>query len=331
MQGNTNLVGIHFVMASRPEFRGWNAVVHGVHGEWQKFVRSEWAWLVQTFYELEGSGLPVTASAEPQASKINVIHADDYLSLDSKADFFAAVVIADRRVYYPGNCLLVQNRKQGVGAASYCIPHWNQPGLIPRVTTTLGEKDGFHIAFAGIPANTVRLEEILAGARFDRPVRLSTLSPDEWNDFSTIDALVAVRDFEGNGHPEKPPTKLFNAWCAGVPFIGGMDCAYEQVGRPGIDYLQVSTRQQLIETIARLQDQQVWQSFVREGAKASETYGRESTRATWLNVLSGPIQEQFNRWENSSRLGRQLSVWAHGFYFNSMRLRRRYLMLKGQY
>jgi hypothetical protein len=226
---------------------------------------------------------------------------------------------------------LVQNREQRIGAASYCIPHWDQPGLIPRASQAHADKDTFRIAFAGIPANTVRLEDILASANFDRPVHFSTLSPDEWNNFSKIDALVGVRDFEGRRHPEKPPTKLFNAWCAGVPFIGGMDCAYEQVGRPGVDYLQVSTHQQLIEAIAKLQDQQVWQYLVSEGAKASEAYGRGNTRATWINVLSGPIQEQFYRWENSSRFRRKLSVWGCGFYFNAMRLRRRYLMLKGQY
>lgn len=318
-------------MSERPEFQGWDAVIHDVHAHWQKFVRSEWAWLVQTFYELEKAGLSVTASAKPQVSKINVIHADDYLVLEDKVDFFAAVVIADRRVYFPGNCLLVQNREQLVGAASYCIPHWNQPGLIPRAGEKASPDDTFHIAFAGIPANTVRLEELLARENFDRPVRFSALAPDKWNDFSHIDALVAVRDFEGKRHPEKPPTKLFNAWCAGVPFIGGMDSAYEQVGRPGVNYLQVSTWQQLVEAIAKLQDQAVWESLVHEGAKASESYGRDNIRDTWIEVLSGPIQQQFYDWENSSQRRKKVSVWVHWFRFNTMRIRRRYLMWRGQY
>ncbi|PAV24520.1 hypothetical protein CF392_15825 [Tamilnaduibacter salinus] len=95
--------------------------------------------------------------------------------------------------------------------------------------------------------------------------------------------------------------------------------------------MQVSTRQQLIDAIARLQDQEVWQFLVREGGKSAEIYGRDNTRACWVSVLSGPIQEQFSRWENSSQFRRKLSVWRRGFYFNVMRLRRRYLMLKRQY
>src|SRR5690554_1525982 len=327
----SRMVGIHFVMPDRAEYSGWDELTESVHNNWPRFVRSEWAWIVQTYYELCSAGYAVTASSWPESQKVNVMHADDYLHLLNKQSFFVAVVVADRRVYFPGNCNLVQNKNQRFRKSDYWIPHWDQPGLIPRVPGAPDPSRAFNVAFAGIPENSVKLTQIVERGAFEKPVRIFMLSPQSWNDFSEVDVLVAVRDFKGNRHPEKPPTKLFNAWVAGVPFIGGMDSAYEQVGQPGVDYLQVSNQKQLLEAISRLQNNDEWSSLVNAGRQASQAYNRLKTRETWSNVLFGRVQDQFQVWERSSRESRLFFSFVSFLRFNRMRLHRRYLMLRRRY
>jgi len=325
------MAGIHFVMSDRTEFTGWAELTGSVHENWHKFVRSEWAWLVQTYFELRDTGYDVSASAVADSQKVNVMHADDYVHLQNKDLFFVAVVVADRRVYFPGNCSLVQNHNHLVSKADYWVPHWDQPGLIPRPSLAPDPDRIFNVAFAGIPENSIELNRVIEQAAFERPVRISMLSPHRWNDFSDVDVLVAVRDLNGKKHPEKPPTKLFNAWAAGVPFVGGMDSAYEQVGKPGINYLQVCNQTQLLNAISWLQDGDNWISLVDAGKQAAEKFNRRKTREMWLAVLSGPVQEQFKAWEYSKRYSRLQSVFVRFLRFNGMRLRRRYLVYRRRY
>lgn len=325
------MVEVHFVMSQRRELQGWEQFDGDIHRHWQKFVRSEWAWLVQTFWELKTRGLPVTASSEPSNSKINVMHADDYPALGRKHEYFVAIVVADRRVYFPSNSVFVQNIEQRSSGLCHWLPHWDQPGLIPRCGNLSLETNSFHIGFAGIPSNTINLDDLLAAFQFAHPVRFSILSPEQWNDLSGVDALVAVRDFNGKRHSEKPPTKLFNAWLAGVPFIGGMDSAYEQVGRPGVNYLQVSTVDELLEAVSCLQDPDHWVKFANAGAVAAKKYSRESTRAAWEYLLWGSIRQDFEAWENGGWPMKKLRILRSFLAYNAMRLRRRYLVFRGLY
>ena len=47
--------------------------------------------------------------------------------------------------------------------------------------------------------------------------------------------MVAIRGFGRSSYVHKPATKLYNAWLAGVPFIGGMDSPTAD-GEPGRDF-----------------------------------------------------------------------------------------------
>jgi len=67
------------------------------------------------------------------------------------------------------------------------------------------------------------------------------VGPDRWHDFREVDVVVAVRGFDRHRHANKPPTKLFNAWHAGVPVILGRESAYQHERLSPLDYLEAGS------------------------------------------------------------------------------------------
>ncbi len=118
--------------------------------------------------------------------------------------------------------------------------HWPQPDLIPRDpgARRLGGKMRAFFGAEECIANEMHSEEWAATLR-DLGLQWHFVKPEKWHDFSEVDVVVAIRDFVGNHrYGNKPPTKLFNAWRAGVPAILGRESAYHQQWRRSLDYLE---------------------------------------------------------------------------------------------
>ena len=261
------------------------------------YTRGDLNWCLQTYHLLsKRSNLPVQCSNKILPEVINIIHSDQLLQQKGHASEFVVCVRAD----YPGrrwaHYHLVQNKNQ-LGANTSFIPHWVQPGLIERDVNRKGVR---RVAYAGEAFNGNLAGTADTWKQFLEPhnIEFVTLAGGSWHDLSSIDVLVGIRSFDEQPHNTKPPTKLFGAWHANIPFIGGHDSAFKQVGVPGEDYLLVGTPDEAIKAILKLRDDPaLYNKLVQNGKKKAALYTEETIAQVWLEVLTGPVMHRYQQWQ----------------------------------
>jgi hypothetical protein len=130
---------------------------------------------------------------------------------------------------------------------------------------------------------------------------------DRWHDYSDADCVIAIREFGSRHFLGKPATKLYNAWTAGVPFIGGMDSAFSSDGREGIDYLRCNTLESVFTGLERLKNNQDFcRQLVMEGSFSARRFTPEAITDNWSVFLRGVVTtmapEYFSQSQTSKRL-----------------------------
>lgn len=261
------------------------------------YTRGDLNWCLQTYHILaKRSDLQVQCSNRMEPGVINIIHSDQLLQQIGNPDNFIVCVRAD----YPGrrwaHYHLVQNKNQ-LGSNTSYIPHWVQPGLIKR---NQHRKGVTRVAYAGEAYNGNLAGTTETWRRLLAPhnIEFVALSGGSWHDLSSIDLLLGIRSFDKQPHNTKPPTKLFGAWHANIPFIGGHDSAFKQVGVPGEDYLLVETADEAMGAIMRLRDDaDLYQKLVANGKKKAAFYTEETIAYSWLDTLTGPVTDRFYEWQ----------------------------------
>jgi hypothetical protein len=195
-----------------------------VNRDWQQFLRGPWIWCLQTYQELRKLGCPVVLANKPAPGCVNLIHVRQLHRLRLKPNTFAVSIQADCPDVAPWTPVnIVQNRRQEDRQRSFWIPHWPQPGLIPR------SPERNHVKCAAYTGN----DDWLAGTERQWSRALGSLGivfrylgNDSWNDYSTIDVLIVIRSFDQSAYDFKPPTKLINAWHGQLPLVAGLDSAF---------------------------------------------------------------------------------------------------------
>jgi hypothetical protein len=258
-----------------------------VEEAWPYLTRGVWIWCLQTFLELRDRGLPVDLTSEPQPGALNFIHVRQLSRLKPAADTFLVSIQADYAAIPWSSVNIVQNLRQVDRKRSFWIPHWPQPGLIPRSPDRRGIE---RVAYAGNPQGLAGTEHQWSTALRPHGIEFRSLDADAWRDYSEVDVLLAVRSFDKSRYDFKPPSKLLNAWHARIPLVAGFDSAFEQIGRPGQDYLRVCTLEQAIETILRLRDDNdLYRAVVDAGAQQGLQYTRDRIADAWEQLLTGAI------------------------------------------
>jgi Glycosyl transferases group 1 len=255
------------------------------------------AWCLQTFLELRDRGLPVALMSEPQTGAVNFLHVRDLWREKPARGRFVVSIQADYAAVPWTTVNIVQNQRQADQSRSFWIPHWPQPGLVPRSEERRGVRC---VAYAGNETGLAGSEAEWSWALKACNIEFRFLRCDAWNDYSQIDVLIAVRSFDRSRHTNKPPSKLLNAWHAGIPLVAGYDSAFEQVGRPGADYLRVDTLEGAIHAIRRLRDDPgLYHSLVEAGAERAREYTRDRIGDAWETLLSGPVSRRYVRWQKN--------------------------------
>ena len=254
------------------------------------------AWIVQTWTHLKRAGYPVSLSDRYAQGHINVVHYDHLKAKDFPTRYFVVAVQADRGRPEMCNMRIVQNRK-GVRMpeCDVFMDHWPQPGLIPRSTNRPDRIKS--IGYFGLPNY---LPEFAKQASFRDKLALRDVSfhirsePDQWRDYSDIDAVFAMREATDYYIGTKPATKLFNAWLAGsVPFMG-REPAYRDAGTPGVDYLEIGTEDQFFESLDRLLADPAQTDAIRAaGNIRAEKLTVKVVTAEWVGFLFGAAQEEY--------------------------------------
>ena len=260
------------------------------------FTKGDLNWCLQTFLILEKRAkLPVKCSNHLQENCINIIHSDQLLKLKGNIDQFIVCVRADypRRPW--AHYHLVQNQNQ-LGSDTSYIPHWVQPGLVRRNPMREGVSS---VAYSGAPIKGNFAGSLESWKRLFDPhgIDFEILSSGIWHNLSEVDVLVGIRSFTKQTFNTKPPTKLFNAWHANIPFVGGNDSAFRQVGVPGEDYLLASTAEEVVAAVLQLrQEPDLYAKLVENGQQKAKRYNQQTIADVWEEVLSGPVARRYEQW-----------------------------------
>jgi hypothetical protein len=265
-------------------------------------------WIAQTFIHLRRQGSPVVMASTFSWNEVNVVHYDDLLDWRRPAlGAFVVAVQADRPRPVIAEVRVVQNQL-GIEDAVHdqFIPHWSQPQLEARdpargdAVTTLAYFGLAHYLAPPFRESPFRERLGALGVTFAPRYR-----PDAWGDYRDVDVVVAVREASDFVLAIKPATKLVNAWKAGCIPILGREPAYRQVGRPGVDYLEASTVDEVVGTIRWLREQPAAAAKLRrEGARAFATYDDAALTRRWVAMLEGVALPSFEQWRRAGRLGR---------------------------
>ncbi len=231
------------------------------------FKRGERAWVLQTYLRLAAAGRPVELTGAPPADGLVVFHAKHRRWVVAHARELRRAILVGIRgdLHSPrvADFEVVQNGFLADGRRLFHVPHWPQPGLVPR-DPARGDAVR-RVAYKGFARNLAPefqgrrwlgylaargLEWEYAAAEF------AGAATDElrlgWHDFRDVDLILAVRPPSRQLHPGKPATKLVNAWLAGVPALLGPEIAYRERRRAPFDYLEVRSVDQAIAAVERL-------------------------------------------------------------------------------
>lgn len=265
------------------------------------YKRGDISWCLQTYkFLLKRSSLILSCSNQLKKECINLIHSEHLLKIKGSFSYFIVCIQADFPKRNWACYHIVQNKHQLTLNTSY-ITHWTQPGLIKRNPSRTGVKK---IAYAGQTKNGKLELSNLAGSIDEWKtlfkkynIEFAAIEKSNWHDLADVDVLIGIRTFDKNPHNRKPPTKLLNSWQANIPFIGGHDSAFKQIGTPGEDYLIAETAEDVLKWVLRLkEDAAFYNKLVRNGLAKSKNYTKEVIVAQWEETLKGNVLKRYENW-----------------------------------
>lgn len=267
---------------------------------------------MQTYLRLKARGHDVRIAGDYVPDQINVLHYDD-LSLRDRPDrAFIVAIQPDRPRAAAADLRIVQNQCQIRGSTDHFMPHWPQPGLIPR-DPSRGHRVQ-RIGYVGLPA-------YLAGPfrSLEFRERLSEMGMElvihdrDHTQYADLDVVLAVRDVTPFDLSIKPASKLVNAWLAGCPAVLGPEPGYQQIRESPLDYIEVNTPDEAIRMLGKLKDDSsVYDRMVANGRKRAEDYSAERMCQRWENLLGGPVSDGFDRWQSQPKALRTLRFAYRG-------------------
>ena len=321
-------VAFHLPLHHRPDAdraRAWQAG-NSVPLEAEGKTATAQAWIYQTWLHLSEAGADV-ALVEDLPGEGVVVTLNGWLAPDFVAprELFVAGVVADGLPHSGVDLQIAQNlwHARRLRGAAF-MPHWPQPGLVPRDPARGVNME--RVCFFGDPTNLASglrdpqwQEKLFAttGANFE------LRGAQRWHDYHDVDAVVAVRGFGGANQPHKPATKLYNAWLAGVPFIGGNDSAYRAEATPGTDYLVADSPDEVIDLVLRLRNSPEWRAkIVACGRKRAEELNKQKLTRRWNALLQSMEQRRREKLRKTNvRLAAERVIKAALYKADSLRRR----------
>lgn len=276
-------------------------------------------WTLQTYLHLKDGPVPCRLTHSMPSEGIVIAHRDFFPDdFRPGPKLLLVCIVADRD--QPGltgrhkyaQLSLVQNPRDDMLAdpdhiwEAAFMPFWLQAGQIVR-NEARGSKFE-NIAYFGQPQNLVqRLHESEWVRKLaDLGLRWRIVPRWQWDDYSEIDATVAVRSFAGRPFGYKPASKLFLAWRAGVPAVLGQESAYTAERRSELDYLEAATFEGALEALRRLRDDlPLRQAMVANGKQRIRDFLPERMIERWRVLLTETAVPAWIRWCERSESERE--------------------------
>jgi hypothetical protein len=259
----------------------------------QRFVGGRNSWIAQSFLRLrkaiEARGWTASAGPGFPAGAICIAHRDDVNGFGSGAHAsFLVVVRADRAPVEACDVAIVQN---GLGPEGHerFVPLWPQPGLIARDARRGAriERIAYHGRTSSMPAwfEDPEFHDLLGR----RGVVLQVKARG-WEDYRDVDVALAARSDCRRILADKPATKLYNAWLAGVPMLASPEPAYCELKRGPFDFIDVHGAADVVAAIDLLRaNPHLYRAMADNGRERGASFDVEATRERWMRLLEDDV------------------------------------------
>lgn len=276
-----------------------------LHDQHWRVMHNEDILVVQSYVNLKRRGLDVRLVDHFEAGEVNVASGPDVAISDRSGDSFFVAIRGDG--FRPALAdVVVAHNTDVMRPGDLWMPIWIQTGLIPR-DPIRGQRLEI-LEFKGDVANLhewFKSDEFLAELEA-RGIKLRMhgmdLSPqNQWNDYTTADAVLAARDIPVDDAAVKPGLKLINSWAAGVPALLGPESGYRQLRKSPLDFFEVTTPESVLAALDLLLDHpELYQAMVDNGLRRAEAYSDDQTAQRWHSMLGGPVMDRYRAWSGES-------------------------------
>lgn len=286
-----------FLDVPAPELAAWRDLLP--EKEPQRLVLGEHYWIVLTYARLRAAGMAVQLDNQLPDTGVVVFYAGDKRAVwsrqrESRSRALLVAVRSDRSPVGLADVEIVQNAASADGHRSLHVPHWPQPGLVPR---DLGRGATLRtVLYPGTPRN---LDPRFLGPDWGAFVRdrglvfrchFQAASPPAYQDFRDVDLMLAVRPAAARPVGNKPAWKLFNAWLAGVPALLGPEAGYRELLQDPLDYLEIQTPEQAMAAIDRLLGQPaLYRAMVDNGLGRGPAFSTAATVSRWQRLIEDEL------------------------------------------
>ena len=262
-----------------------------------RFVGGRNSWIAQTFVRLrralEARGWAATAGPGFPPGAICIAHRDDVndFALPAHASFLV-VVRADRAPVEACDLAIVQNAL-AVERHERFVPLWPQPGIVAR----RGDR-GACIARLAYLGRTDSAPAWFEDADFRRALRARGVEFEvrthDWADYREVDVALAVRSELRGVLAQKPATKLYNGWLAGVPVLASPEPAYRELRRKAIDFIEVRDAADVLRAVDILRaNPGLYRAMAANGLERGAQFGVPATRARWMDLLEREVVPRY--------------------------------------
>lgn len=283
---------------------GWNEKLiddllrRGVGVNPAVFKEGRDVWVIQTYIALKMANYPnIFLSAEYKPDCINIAHRIDVRPVDC-VDNFVVSIRADREPMFYSHVEVVQNATSVWAKNHHYVPHWPQPGLIPR-----DSRRGSTIRNISFFGKACHLKDELKDDFFIKSLQeLSCtlcIHEDNWWDYSDTDLVLAVREGHRFYLDFKPASKLVNSWHAGCPVIVNYEAGYRELKKSDLDYIEADSPEKIIGLIKNLiEDRNKYSEMVENGFKRSLDFGFTDVVRCWITLIEEGIKPKYRKWES---------------------------------
>ena len=273
------------------------------------------AWMLKTWQYLKDAGFSCKLINHIPEEGILFYTYENFEYNQKPTDKTILVYVKGDKPPHPyANLTLVQSiHEQSDIKDSICLPLWPQPGLKTR---SVERGNAFeNIAYIGTHGSLAKELQTPEWQAKLNSIGLNWIirsQPDEWDLYSDIDAVLAVRSFSEvkqtftkNQGKWKPATKLYNSWLAGVIPILGNEPAFKSLKNNELDYLEVNSLNETFETLLRLKEDPILRSkIIANGIHRSSQFRIEAMLQKWLDFIEEEAIPAYEFWCRQSSFGR---------------------------
>lgn len=294
------------------------------------------SWILTTYINLKRRGLSCEVVEQMPEAGIVIADRDTLGNKYSYLDKVMLICAKGDREFHPSAQLHVVHNPCEFDLTKnslwkpYYIPHWPQPGLIPRLKErgSLAE----NVAFIGTRSNLVQefLSEKWINSLKDLNCKWHPIwNPIRWNDYSYIDIVIAVRSFSQTAWLNKPTSKLVNCWLAGVPVILTPESAFTALRKSELDFCEITSLDEAIETVAKLKNNsQLYQSMVNNGFIRVQEYTQEKIVEHWLSFFYEHIFLEYEKFIKMPKIKRRFLFMRRYTQLKKDRMKTRFKIIR---